>query len=353
MAELDGGVAYAEEVKELPTESSSVATSGGVPDTTAIMSVASESRSEALVSSNVTTPPEEIAAVTLPQLEKSQRVGYKLGKEITPPLVCCNVGGFLIEENAAYDYLLMANAAESQGILLPLSAAFRTMEFQTQLYNERVAGVDAKGRPILTPAGQKYGVAAKPGFSNHQSGIALDIGVGMTVDDYKNRRYTAAFLWLKGDPDTGKGGNAELFGFNHSDGAPVNEPWHWIHPDRKIVGIQAFEKITKVKVATFNTASGAMNNAQSGALRLVFNNAHDLSTVLSRAKGMPGTSRAEFNAAQAVFSAQQGTGYAGNAANISQVAPTAADLPPGFDPKTIGPLTFNFDTGLWGDNKKV
>lgn len=340
-----------EEVKELVSTPGVSEPTAKLPDTGALMSASTDSRTEALVSVNVTTPPEEVPSVTLPVLEKSQQTGYTKGKP--SQITCCNVGGFLIEENTAYDYLLMANAAEAAGILLPLSAAFRPMELQQRLYAERVAGLDAKGKPILTAAGQKYGVAAKPGYSNHQSGIALDINVGMTIDDYKSRRYTSAFLWLKGDPDTGKGGNAELFGFNHSDGAPVNEPWHWIHPDKKIFGVSAFEKITKVKVATFSTAAGAMNTAQSNALRLVFTNTHDHSTVLMRAKGMGLTTRADFNSAQAVFSAQQSAGFASTAANISQVAPTAADLPPGFDGATVGSLTFNFATGLWGDGKKV
>lgn len=351
MADLAGGVEYPEEVKELVVTPSASSTSGGVPDTTAIMSTASDSRTEALVSSNVTTPPEEVPTVTLPVLKKSQQAGYVKGVEST--ITCCAIGGFLVEENTAYDYLLMANAAEAQGILLPISAAFRSMELQRKLYAERVAGLDAQGRPILTPAGQQYGVAAKPGFSNHQSGIALDLNVGMTVADYKQGIYSAAFLWLKGDPVTGKGGNAELFGFNHSDGAPVNEPWHWIHPDKKIVGLAAFEKITKVKLATFNTADGAMNSAQSNVLRIIFTKTHDYTTVLGRAKGMFSSSRADFNNAQAIFSAQQSAGYASTAADISRTAPTAADFPPGFAPETVGSLTFNFDTGLWGDGKKV
>ena len=316
-----------------------------------LLSAARERQNAALSAANMSTPPptNTQATIAMPVLEEATKTGYVRGEPQT--IQCCKIGSFWVEKNTAYDYLLMANAAAKDGINLPINAAFRDMELQTKLWIERVAYVDSKGRAVPTAAGVKLGVAAKPGWSNHQSGIALDIYVKMTKADYIAGNYTPEFLWLKGE--AGRPGNAERFGFNHSDGAPVNEPWHWIHPEKRIVGISAFEATTGLKVAAFDTAAGAMNTAQTGLLRTLFTEVHDRTTAIARTSGMAATTRAGFNAAGAVFSAQQGAGIANAAGQYTQSSLTLGDLPPGFKQSSLAPLTYNFQTGLWGDGKPV
>ena len=91
------------------------------------------------------------------------------------------------------------NAAQSEGIKLSLISGFRTMAKQRQLYGN----------------GEKGKFVAKPGYSNHQNGIAFDIcyasskGVGADA-------CAPQINWLRA--------NARKFNFCQ----PMDyEPWHW------------------------------------------------------------------------------------------------------------------------------
>jgi LAS superfamily LD-carboxypeptidase LdcB len=116
-------------------------------------------------------------------------VGYVQGKKIK--LAVVDVGGVAVEERTANAFLAMAAAAAEDGIELELTSGFRTNERQAELYKEyRDGGV----------------LAAKPGYSNHQSGRAVDINVwNWTV-----------FEWLDA--------HAATYGFKRT---VKNEPWHW------------------------------------------------------------------------------------------------------------------------------
>lgn len=94
-------------------------------------------------------------------------------------------------------YLALVNAAERDGVLMPLKSGFRTYPKQEYLYNGYIRHLP------------NFNLAAKPGFSNHQDGYAYDFAIG----GYEgNPRYD----WLKR--------HAPAHGFVRT----VNgEPWHW------------------------------------------------------------------------------------------------------------------------------
>lgn len=94
-------------------------------------------------------------------------------------------------------FVLMAMAAHRAGVMLALNSGWRSFEHQAQLY------ADFK-------SGKRTAVAAPPGHSNHQSGIALDIETGGGRN--------AAFVWLTA--------HAHRFGFKRT---VQSEPWHWEH----------------------------------------------------------------------------------------------------------------------------
>jgi LAS superfamily LD-carboxypeptidase LdcB len=86
----------------------------------------------------------------------------------------------------------MAAAARKAGIELAIRSGFRSHEKQKQLYREYKKG---------------WGnLAAKPGYSNHQNGKAVDI----YIDDYR------VYEWLRA--------NAKKFGFKRT---VRREAWHW------------------------------------------------------------------------------------------------------------------------------
>jgi hypothetical protein len=97
----------------------------------------------------------------------------------------------------ADEYLALVNAAEADGVPMPLRSGFRTYPKQAYLrdgWERRLPG---------------FNEAARPGFSNHQDGFAYDFA----ISGYDgNPRYD----WLK------------LNGPRHGFVRTVNrEPWHW------------------------------------------------------------------------------------------------------------------------------
>ncbi|KAI8838359.1 hedgehog signaling/DD-peptidase zinc-binding domain-containing protein [Chytridium lagenaria] len=88
-----------------------------------------------------------------------------------------------------------SNKASSDGINIRINSGFRTNAKQAELFS-----------CFQTKACNNGNLAARPGFSNHQNGIALDINV---VDN-------AVFRWLSD--------NAAKFGFVRT---VTSEPHHW------------------------------------------------------------------------------------------------------------------------------
>lgn len=290
---------------------------------------------KAFEAANATLAPKapEEATIALPQLTESNQTGYsnKAAKQI----VCCTIGPHLVEKNAAYDYVLMQNAAAKDGVTLKITSAFRTMEEQTRIYNERK-------NPVVAAI---KGVAAAPGTSNHQTGIALDIEVGMTKADYIAKRYTAAYLWLVK--------YAGEFGYDHEEGALVNEPWHWTHKPTKIVGVAAFKAATGLAVLTVDTAVNASASGQSGTQRVTNLEGHDDTVALARAASFSQTSRQTLMAERSIFSANSSNYVASRVSQLQVSKLTLEEEPKAFDTTTINPLVYDFKTGTWGDKKPV
>jgi len=103
-------------------------------------------------------------------------------------------GGKELRSDAAAAYTRMHAAAARAGINLHLNSGFRSMAEQQELYRKYLNGTG--------------NLAAKPGYSNHQGGIATDINVGGTG--------TATYKWLAA--------HAAEYGFKRT---VPSEPWHW------------------------------------------------------------------------------------------------------------------------------
>jgi peptidoglycan hydrolase-like protein with peptidoglycan-binding domain len=102
--------------------------------------------------------------------------------------------GKVMRSDAAAAFNRMHAAARAAGINLHVNSGFRTMAEQQALYRAYQNGTG--------------NLAAKPGYSNHQGGIAVDINVGGTG--------SATYRWLAA--------NASKFGFART---VPSEPWHW------------------------------------------------------------------------------------------------------------------------------
>lgn len=116
--------------------------------------------------------------------------GWSKGRKKKIELV--HVAGAELEAKTAKAFRAMARAARKHGIQLAIRSGFRSHDQQKQLYARFRRG---------------WGhLAAKPGYSNHQSGKAVDID----IDEYK------VYEWLKK--------HAHKYGFKKT---VKREAWHW------------------------------------------------------------------------------------------------------------------------------
>lgn len=128
-------------------------------------------------------------------------------------------GSIKLRKAAAKAYQEMQAAAQQEGVsLVPLSG-FRSLTDQDYLF----FGKKAERGQV---AAERAKVSAPPGYSEHHTGYALDIGDGTVPamhlsPDFEN---TPAFKWLKA--------NAPFHSFeisfpkNNKQGVTY-EPWHW------------------------------------------------------------------------------------------------------------------------------
>ncbi len=117
-------------------------------------------------------------------------VGYVSGTKTKVKLTAVN--GAELEVRTAAAFRAMAKAARKRGVKLAINSGFRSHAQQVRLYRDYRRG-----------AGN---LAARPGYSNHQSGRALDI--------YITNKKTLA--WLKT--------HAAAYGFHRT---VPGEAWHW------------------------------------------------------------------------------------------------------------------------------
>ncbi|MDY5860068.1 MAG: M15 family metallopeptidase, partial [Eubacteriales bacterium] len=128
----------------------------------------------------------------------------------------------LIEADIAFKE--MQSAAAKDGITLTIVSGFRSYTRQQTLYNNYVAR-DGK------EAADRY--SARPGYSEHQSGLAMDLN---SVDD--SFAYTKEAKWIAE--------NCARFGFivRYPEGKEaitgyIYEPWHV-----RYLGVDLAESIT-------------------------------------------------------------------------------------------------------------
>jgi D-alanyl-D-alanine carboxypeptidase len=110
----------------------------------------------------------------------------------------------------------MKQAAVDQGVTIFLISAFRSVEYQHQLIAKKLANGQSI-EDILQ-------VNAAPGFSEHHTGRAIDIGTsncGALVEEFEK---TKAFQWL--DDNAGRYDFSLSYPRNNRYGIAY-EPWHW------------------------------------------------------------------------------------------------------------------------------
>ena len=110
----------------------------------------------------------------------------------------------------------MKAAAEREGVLLQLVSAFRSVDYQKQIIERKLA------------AGQSWEqilrVSALPGYSEHHTGRTVDVTTAGCEPLTEEFERTSAFRWLTA--------HAGEFGFTMTyprgnEFGIAYEPWHW------------------------------------------------------------------------------------------------------------------------------
>lgn len=134
-------------------------------------------------------------------------------------LVPVGDGQILLRPAAAEKFEAMVTAAKSDGVnLVPLSG-FRSVQQQEEVFFEVKA---ERGENATTRAE----VSAPPGYSEHHTGYAVDLGDGYFPDaDLKESfENTPAFKWLQ--ENAGYYSFEMSFAKDNPQGVSY-EPWHW------------------------------------------------------------------------------------------------------------------------------
>jgi hypothetical protein len=124
---------------------------------------------------------------------KHSETGYVNGKSFG--LTAVTVDGHLAQIHTANAYIVMAKAAAKDGVKLKVVSGFRSMAEQKYLYH-----------CYTSCSCNNCNLAAKPGYSNHQSGHALDL----------NTSSSGVYHWLSN--------HAAHYGFKRT---VASEDWHW------------------------------------------------------------------------------------------------------------------------------
>ncbi len=180
------------------------------------------SKSSETVSSTTTTEQKTVSEATSTAEKSSEHLLGHLPYEQATPEQLKKItadGRIKLHTTAAEAFLKMSDAARAKGIHLVPISGFRTLEDQEYLF----FGIKAqRGQDTTTRAE----VSAPPGYSEHHTGYAIDIGDRDRADTHLTVSFeqTKAFQWLAK--------NAAFYSFElsfpqgNSQGVSY-EPWHW------------------------------------------------------------------------------------------------------------------------------
>jgi len=150
--------------------------------------------------------------------------------EITPDI--------LVHKKMYKSLLKMRDDAKKEGVYLVFLSGFRSIELQKQIFYSL--------KSIRSQiAMERARVSAPPGYSEHSTGFAIDIGDALNREtdfevEFEN---TSAFKWLEK--------NAAKYHFKLSFDKKQNavdyEPWHWRY-EGNIEALKIFEASNREKI---------------------------------------------------------------------------------------------------------
>lgn len=140
------------------------------------------------------------------------RDGDSMADDELPPFPALEVQkNKYLAATAGQAFMRMEQAARAAGVSLPISTAWRSRSYQQRLYDAWTA--------FKSGLGPKAPMAAKPGTSYHEVGLAIDIS---GIDPAKSNFNSVRRAWLDA--------NAAAYSFYNTGAFFTNrEPWHWVY----------------------------------------------------------------------------------------------------------------------------
>ena len=163
--------------------------------------------------------PDPIRALGVRPDADGRLLGHYPYPEAAATLLVAVAPGLRVHHDAAADLLAMQRDAAAAGVDLRLISGFRSVALQNHLF------FDVKSERNQSAA-ERAKVSAPPGYSEHSTGFAVDLGDGGRPDLNLRPAFetTPAFRWLER--------HANRFHFrlsfprNNTQGVSY-EPWHW------------------------------------------------------------------------------------------------------------------------------
>ncbi|NCN04394.1 MAG: M15 family metallopeptidase [Spirochaetales bacterium] len=148
--------------------------------------------------------------------------------DLQSPGLVLNRQGLELRQIILPDLLAMAEAAQGEGIVLDLSSAYRSYEYQRGLFQTWVESLGLE---------EAQRVSARAGTSQHQLGTTIDFGsITLEFATHPAGRWLAARAWDFGFSLSYPEGQESLTGY-------AFEPWHfrWIGKESTKIEQELFE----------------------------------------------------------------------------------------------------------------
>ena len=141
-------------------------------------------------------------------------------------------------QTAACDaFLEMQKAAAADGVTVWMQSGYRSVKYQTSLYERKTKYYLDKGYDNATAREKAAAVVNPPGYSEHNCGLAADLNSPEHTSLDEGFEKTAAFRWLC--EHAGDYGFILRYPKDAEDKTEIiYEPWHW-----RYVGVENAAKI--------------------------------------------------------------------------------------------------------------
>ena len=128
-----------------------------------------------------------------------------------------------LERRAASEWQKMIATAKHDGVVLMAISGFRSFDYQRKIIERKLAAGLTVEQIIC--------VSALPGFSEHHTGRAIDVGTPSSPPVSEEFEQTPAFEWLT---RRGQGFKFRMTYPRGNEFGVIYEPWHWVFEEKAV-----------------------------------------------------------------------------------------------------------------------